>query len=571
MTVTPASGPTTESGGTATFTVVLHTEPTADVTIGLTSSDVTEGTVSPSSLTFTPAGAGLWSTPQTVTVTGVDDAVDDGDIAYTIVTAAATSTDANYSGLNAADVSVTNVDDETSGITVSAASGPTTEAGGAATFTVVLNSEPTASVTIGLTSSDATEGTVSPSALTFTPSGAGLWSTPQTVTVTGVDDLVADGGVVYTIVTAAASSTDTNYSGLNAADASITNVDDETSGITVSAVSGPTTESGGTATFTVVLTSQPTADVTIGLTSSNTAEGTVSPSSLTFTPVGAGLWSTPQTVTVTGVDDLVADGSVVYTIVTAAATSTDTDYSGLNAADASITNNDDETSGITVGAASGPTTESGGSATFTVVLNSQPTASVTIALTSSDVTEGTVSPSSLTFTPSGAGIWSTPQTVTVTGVDDAVDDGDIAYTIVTAAATSTDTNYSGLNAADASITNVDDETAGITVSAASGPTTEAGGTATFTVALTSQPTASVTVGLTSSDATEGTVSPTSLTFTPSGAGLWSTPQTVTVTGCRRRSRRRRHRLYDRDCCCDVDGHELQRAERCRRIDHERRQ
>ena len=61
------------------------------MTIGLSSSDTTEGTVSPASLTFTPAN---WNAPQTVTVTGVNDAVDDGDIAYTIVTAPATSTDA---------------------------------------------------------------------------------------------------------------------------------------------------------------------------------------------------------------------------------------------------------------------------------------------------------------------------------------------------------------------------------------------------------------------------------------------------------------------------------------------
>ena len=69
------------------------------MTIGLSSSDTTEGTVSPASLTFTAAN---WNTAQTVTVTGVDDAVDDGAIrAYTIVTAAATSGDADYSGLNA--------------------------------------------------------------------------------------------------------------------------------------------------------------------------------------------------------------------------------------------------------------------------------------------------------------------------------------------------------------------------------------------------------------------------------------------------------------------------------------
>ena len=55
---------------------------------------------------------------QTVTVTGVDDAVDDGDVAYTIVTAAATSGDPNYSGVDAADVTVTNTDNDAAGITV---------------------------------------------------------------------------------------------------------------------------------------------------------------------------------------------------------------------------------------------------------------------------------------------------------------------------------------------------------------------------------------------------------------------------------------------------------------------
>jgi hypothetical protein len=69
------------------------------VTIGLSSSDTTEGTVSPSSLTFTPAN---WNTPRTVTVTGVNDVVDDGDISYAIVTAAATSADPNYNLFDAA-------------------------------------------------------------------------------------------------------------------------------------------------------------------------------------------------------------------------------------------------------------------------------------------------------------------------------------------------------------------------------------------------------------------------------------------------------------------------------------
>ena len=352
------------------------------MTIGLSSSNTAEGTVSAASLTFTSAN---WNVPQVVTVTGVNDLVVDGNVVYTIVTAAATSTDPNYNGVNASDVTVTNTDNDTAGITVTPTSGlTTTEAGGTATFTVVLTSQPTADVTIGLSSSNTAEGTVGPASLTFTSAN---WNVPQTVTVTGVDDLVVDGNVAYTIVTAAATSADSHYNGLNASDVAVTNTDNDTAGITVTPTSGlTTTEAGGTATFTVVLTSQPTANVTIGLSSSDTTEGTVGPASLTFT---SGNWNVPQTVTVTGVNDFVVDGNVAYTIVTAAATSTDPHYAGVNASDVTVTNTDNDTAGITVTPTSGlTTTEGGGTATFTVVLNSQPTADVTIGLSSSNPAEG---------------------------------------------------------------------------------------------------------------------------------------------------------------------------------------
>ncbi|HNP30348.1 MAG TPA: FG-GAP-like repeat-containing protein, partial [Nitrospirales bacterium] len=203
-------------------TVRLGSLPTANVTIGLSSDDTTEGTVSPTSLTFTSANG---TTAQTVTVTGVDDGVVDGDVAYTIVTAAATSTDADYSGRNAADVSVTNTDDDVAGIAVTPTTGlTTTEAGGTATFTVVLDTLPLSPVTIGLSSSNTTEGTVSPASLTFSIVNG---TTPQTVTVTGVNDSEVDGNVAYTIVTAAATSTDPIYNGRNAADVSVTNTDND--------------------------------------------------------------------------------------------------------------------------------------------------------------------------------------------------------------------------------------------------------------------------------------------------------------------------------------------------------
>ena len=156
-------------------------------------------------------------------MTGVNDNVDDNTIAYTIATAPAISVDPQYSLLKASDVSLSNIDNDTAGITVSAISGNTTEAGGTASFTIVLNSQPTANVGIAL-STDTTEGTISSNSLTFTSAN---WNTPQVVTVTGVDDTVIDGNISYTIITDTASSADQLYNGLQAADVSLLNIDND--------------------------------------------------------------------------------------------------------------------------------------------------------------------------------------------------------------------------------------------------------------------------------------------------------------------------------------------------------
>ena len=278
--MTPTSGlTTTEAGGTATFTVVLNSQPTADVTIALSSSNTTEGTVARRAWSLRRSN---WHTPQTVTVTGVDDPRSTAPITYTIVTAAATSTDPNYTGRRCGRRHGEQHRQRRRGDHGDADAGlTTTEAGGTATFTVVLNTQPTADVTIALTSSDTTEGTVSPASLTFTTAN---WNTAQTVTVTGVDDPQVDGAVTYTIVTAAAASARPNYNGRRCGRRHGEQHRRRPAGITVDADAGlTTTEAGGTATFTVVLNTQPTADVTIALTSSNTTEGTVSPASLVFT------------------------------------------------------------------------------------------------------------------------------------------------------------------------------------------------------------------------------------------------------------------------------------------------
>ena len=520
ISITPTSGlNTTESGGTDTFEVVLAMQPSADVTIGLSSSDTSEGTVSTSSVMFTTSN---WDTPQVITVTGVNDDVDDGDRGYSIITAPAVSSDSDFGGVDAPDISVTNADDDDAGIVVNPIGGlTTTEAGGTANFTIVLTSEPTSSVSIDLESSQTAEGILTASSVTFTSQN---WDTPQTVTVTGQDDYVDDGDVNYTIFTLAASSSDTNYSGASSDNVILSNTDDDIAGISVIAAPNlMTAENGSTAMFQIVLDSEPTGDVTIGLSSSDPTEGTLSTGTVTFTP---GNWDTPQTVTVTGQNDDVDDDDASYSVVTAAATSSDPNYGGLDAQDVSLVNIDDDTAGITVTPTLNlVTTEGGGADTLDIRLNSEPTAPVTIVISSSNTDEGTVSTSSAMFTPLN---WDSVQTITVTGQDDDVSDGDIGYTILTDPATSTDLKYQGFNAADASVTNQDDDVVGIEVTPINGlVTTEAGGQATFNVVLTSQPTASVTIGVSSGDTGEGTTSVSSLIFT---TGNWDSPQSVTVTG-----------------------------------------
>ena len=110
VTITQSGGSTavTEGGATDTYTVVLTGEPTANVTI--TPSPDSQLTVSPPSLTFNISN---WSTPQTVTVTAVNDAVAEGTHSGTITHAAA-STDPGYNGIAIAAVTATITDDVSS-------------------------------------------------------------------------------------------------------------------------------------------------------------------------------------------------------------------------------------------------------------------------------------------------------------------------------------------------------------------------------------------------------------------------------------------------------------------------
>ena len=91
---------------------------------------------------------------------------------------------------------------------------------------------------------------------------------------------------------------------------------------------------------------------------------------------------------------------------------------------------------------------------YTVVLDIQPTADVTVTVAGHAGTDVTPNPTTLTFTTSN---WDTAQTVTVTAGDD-TDTTDDTVTL-THRATSTDTDYSGIVIADVTVTVNDNDTA----------------------------------------------------------------------------------------------------------------
>ncbi|MDP6145829.1 MAG: hypothetical protein QF596_08715, partial [Acidimicrobiales bacterium] len=173
----------------------------------------------------------------------------------------------------------------------------------------------------------------------------------------------------------------------------------EGEGFTIAETSGNTavSESGSSDTFTIVLDTQPTSDVTFSVSDGSSDEISLSPTTTTFTNAN---WDTPQTVTVTGSDDNLVDGSQTSTVTISVVDEiSDDDYDSVADKTLSVSTSDNDTAGFTVAESSGSTevAETGSTDTFTVVLDAEPTSNVVIDISSGDTGEATVT-SSLTFT-----------------------------------------------------------------------------------------------------------------------------------------------------------------------------
>ncbi len=435
---------TLPAAGTASYSVVLLSQPTSSVTVTPTSNATGAATVG-AALTFAPAA---WNIPQTIEVTGVA-------AGSASITHAVTSSDAGYAAITPSAVAVTVT--AAAGVSASEAALAVTERGDAASYTLVLNTNPGAgaSVTVTPTSTNPAAASVS-GALTFNEQN---WSTPQIVTVTPqIDNNAASESV--TIAHAV-----TGYTGVTSAPQVAVSVTDFGHAILVE----PTELSvpaGETATYALTITTAPSSAVTV-TPASGAAEIVGVGGAVTLTAADA---NAAVTVDVSGV--ATGSATIAHTVA-----SQDSNYGNGAVSAASVAVEVTQAASVRISPSEVALTEGGEAATYDVVLGTDPGAAVAVTPTSGDPDAATVS-GALSF---NSGNWNQPQQVTVTPVDDA-DSDDETLTISHAV-----TGYPGVaSAPDVEVTVADDDRVPV-VSIATGDGVTEGGNATFTVSASPAP------------------------------------------------------------------------------------
>ncbi|MEQ9577408.1 MAG: Calx-beta domain-containing protein [Marinoscillum sp.] len=250
---------TSETGTTDDLTVVLDAQPSSNVVITVSSGDTGEGTVDVASLTFTNAN---WNTPQTVTIDGVDDALLDGDITYSITLSIDdANSDNNFDALEDQTVSVTNADDDAVQISIN---DPSETEGTALTFTVSLSgAAPAGGVTVDYITSDGTavagtDYTAASGTLTF---AEGESSKEIAVTISGDETVEADETFTITL------SNNTGDSEISDATGTGTITNDDQAIVTIADVSAD--EDDGSVTITLILDKTVDGGLTLDLSTSD--------------------------------------------------------------------------------------------------------------------------------------------------------------------------------------------------------------------------------------------------------------------------------------------------------------
>ncbi|MEG4517036.1 DUF4347 domain-containing protein, partial [Microcoleus sp. AT9_A5] len=416
--IAPTNITATEGGATGSYKVKLTSEPSASVNISFNTGNAISPIATP--ITFDSTN---WNVDQTVTVSAIDDNVaqgtHSGTIAHTV-----TSTDASYNAKAMADVTASITDNDSPGVSIVQSAGSTNigEGGATATYGVVLTTAPAANVTINFETGSQISA-IAP--LTFTPSN---WNVAQNVTVSAIENSIAEGTHSGTIAHTSVSD-DTLYNGLTISPVTATIADNDTAGVTISATSTTATE-GLASTYSVKLKSEPIAPVTVSFATGDQINAIAA---ITFDSTN---WNVDQTVTVSAIEDSIAQGTRSGTITHTSA-STDTKYNALTISPVTATIADNDTAGVSISPTSTTATEGGATGTYSVQLTSVPTAPVTISFANGDEINAIAD---VTFDYTN---WNVAKAVTVTATDDAVVEGNHTGSI-SHTAQSADTKYSAI-------------------------------------------------------------------------------------------------------------------------------
>jgi hypothetical protein len=471
--------------------------------------------------------ASCYSDPQTITVSAVDNAAIDGDVTVQ-VTAAAASSDSAYSGVSGPTAEVSAYDNDgplsivpgTTSITLS-------EGGSAGSASIRLSRDPGAAVTVNVgcvaTEARVNGSGVCPVALSYDSTN---WSSPQTVTISAVDNATAEGLHTSSIVLSSP-----DFAGTRTISLSIN--DNDSAGAVVALPVGGinVTEGGATNAYTVKLTSEPSANVTLSIAYSSqvTVNGSASPATLTFTPAN---WNTPQTLTVAAADDSLLEGA--HNVLLTHSFSGG-GYGAVSISDVTAAVTDNDTAGISITESGGSTAigEAGTTDSYKVKLTSEPSGSVTVSI-AFDAAEvalsgpgGASTTSPYTFSIAAAN-WNTDHTITVSAVNDTDIEGSHSASLVHSTSGG---GYGSAPSVTVTASIADDDSTGITIVQSGGSTaaTEGGSADTYTVKLNSAPAGDVTVSIafsgTQVSVNGSTTSPRTLTFTSAN---WNTAQTVSV-------------------------------------------
>ena len=507
---------TVPEGGDNSYTVVLDTQPSAEVTVTISGHAGTDVSVTPSSLTFTSES---WGTAQTVTVSAAQDEDAATDEAVTL--SHTVSGTGEYQAVTAESVTVTIDEDDAARVSIDPTALIVIEGDATgASYAVVLDSQPTAEVTVTVSGHDGTDVSVAPSTLTFTSEN---WETPQTVTVSAAQDEDAAADPTVTLSHAVGSVEDTLYNGIDPDSVTVTIEEDDAARVSIDPTA-LTVPEGGDNSYTVVLDTQPSAEVTVTISGHSGSDLNLSAETLTFTSVN---WNQAQTVTVSADQD--ADAAADPAVTLSHAVSGAGEYAAVSAGDipnVTVTIDEDDAAGVSIDPTELTVTEGDATgASYTVVLDTQPTADVTVAVTGHAGTDlslsgQTLTNDELTFTPDN---WNQPQTVTVTAGQD--DDAAADEAVTLSHTVSGAAEYQAVTTDSVTVTIDEDDAAAVSID----PTTltvPEGGDNSYTVVLDTQPSAEVTVTISGHAGTDVSVTPSSLTFTSES---WGTAQTVTVS------------------------------------------